>query len=52
MENIFQLSPVQSFVILALNVWIFIVFPIIVIKKINYLTALLEHQVYGENQEE
>ena len=37
MENVFQLSPIQSFVILALNAWIFVIFPIIVIKKLNYM---------------
>ena len=52
MENILQLSPMQSLVILLLNAWILIVFPIVVIKKINYLIALLENQVYGEHPEE
>lgn len=52
MENIFQFSPMQSFILLILNAWIFIIFPVLVIKKLNYLTALLKQQIYGEGQEE
>ena len=44
MENVFNLTPVQSFLILALNAWIFIIFPVLVLKKLNYMTTLLESQ--------
>ncbi len=51
MENLINLTPLQSVIILALNLWIFVIFPIIVIRKINYMTGLLETQIYQNNQE-
>ena len=51
MENIFHLTPIQSFLVLALNVWIFVIFPVIVIKKLNYLTAVIESQFDQDQQE-
>ena len=52
MENMIniQMTPLQSILVAALNIWIFIVFPIIVIKKLNYLTSLLEAQYYSEDK--
>ena len=43
MENSinFSVSPFQLLLTLAFQVWI-IVFPIIIIKKLNYLTQLLQ----------
>ena len=52
MENMFNLTPVQALVVLAMQAWMFIVFPVIVIKKINRLTDLVESQVYEEEPEE
>lgn len=45
MESIFHLTPFQSLIILVLNAWIFIIFPVIVIRKLNYLTAVMEAQM-------
>ena len=50
MENVFNLTPLQSLLVLALNAWILIIFPILVLKKLNYMTGLLEAQF--EQQEE
>ena len=54
MENVLNLnlSPTQVIVILGLQVWIFIVFPVIVIRKINYLTRLVESQFEQEDSSE
>ncbi len=48
MENAINLSvsPIQVFFALAFQIWI-IVFPIIIIRKLNYLTQLLE----GDDEE-
>jgi hypothetical protein len=51
MENILNLTPVQSLFIVALNVWMFVIFPVIIIKKINYLTAIIEAQFLPEDQD-
>ena len=51
MENILNLTPGQSLIILALNAWIFVIFPVLVIRKLNYLTALLESQLVQDDQE-
>lgn len=52
MENILNLTPLQSVFILALNVWMFVVFPWMIIKKINYLTAIIEAQFLPEDQDD
>ena len=50
MENAISvtISPVQMLLSLAFQAWI-IVFPIILIKKINYLIALIESDRYEED---
>lgn len=45
MEQIFHLTPLQSLIVLALNAWLFIIFPVIVIRKLNYMTAIMEAQM-------
>ena len=54
MENALNLnlSPAQAIVILGLQVWIFIIFPLIVIRKLNYLTRLVESQFEQEDPKE
>jgi len=52
MENILNLSPVQAFFVVLLNAWIFVIFPLIVIRKLNYLTELLESQCQGDAPDE
>lgn len=49
MENSISLSvsPIQAFIALAFQVWM-IVFPILLIRKINYLTDLLEEHLDEE----
>ena len=42
-----SLSPLQVLLSLAFQLWI-IIFPIILIRKINYLTALLQEQFYSD----
>ena len=51
MENSISLSvsPLQVLLGLAFQIWI-IVFPIILIRKINYLTALISSQKYDEEE--
>jgi len=42
-------TPLQMFLALALQIWIFVIFPIIVIRKINYLTALVQSSLHSED---
>ena len=51
MENAINVSfsPLQVLLSLAFQVWI-IVFPIIIIRKLNYLTALLQDQLEPEDE--
>jgi hypothetical protein len=53
MENSISISvsPMQILFALAFQVWI-IVFPIILIRKLNYLTALIASQGNDENEGE
>jgi len=36
---------------LALHAWIFIIFPVLVIRKLNYMTTLLEAQFEPNDHE-
>ncbi len=51
MENVLNLTPVELFIILASHAWIFIIFPVLVLKKLNYMTALLEAQFEPNDSE-
>jgi len=44
-----SISPIQILLASAFQIWI-IVFPIILIRKINYLTALLTAQTSDEEE--
>ena len=52
MENALtvSVSPLQIFLALAFQIWI-VVFPIIIIRKLNELTALL-HEVLDQHHKE
>ncbi len=52
METVFNLTPSQSFFFLALNAWIFIIFPVIVIRKLNRLTEIVESYFYAEDEDD
>lgn len=43
-------TPLQYFLAIVFNVWI-IVAPIVIIRKLNYLTALLHAQFEPEDNE-
>lgn len=51
MESVLALSPLQQFLIVAMHAWMFFIFPIWVIRKLNNITNLLEVQVYEEEDE-
>ena len=52
MENSISLSvsPLQALLALMFQIWI-VVFPIILIRKINYLTDLIHSQSEGEEKD-
>jgi len=52
MENVLALTPTQQFFILAIHAWMFIIFPLLVIRKLNRITNLLETQAYEEDSED
>ena len=53
MENAISISvsPLQALLALAFQIWI-VVFPIILIRKLNYLTNLIASQKYYEGESE
>ena len=53
MENSINISvsPLQALLGLAFQIWI-VVFPIILIRKLNYLTALIASQNGPDEQED
>ena len=51
MENTINLSvtPLQLLLTLAFQIWI-IVFPIIIIRKLNALITMMQDQFYSQNE--
>ena len=52
MENFLQMTPLQLSIALAINIWMFVIFPVIVIRKLNYMTQILEAQYYSEENQD
>ena len=52
MENILSLTSGQQLFILGMYTWIFIIFPVLILRKLNHITQLLEVQVYGDDEDE
>ncbi|MFH1360530.1 MAG: hypothetical protein ABIJ41_05780 [Candidatus Omnitrophota bacterium] len=51
MENLsVSVTPFQMIIAFLLQVWMFILFPIIIIRKLNYLTELLRSQFDPESE--
>ena len=51
MENLtLNLNPLQLALGFAMEIWLMVIFPIIIICKINYLTALVEQQLQPEDE--
>ena len=46
-----QISPVQMVVMFVIQLWLVVVFPIMVFRKLNYLTELVESQFEDEAEE-
>jgi len=46
-----SISPMQMFVMFIIQLWSVVIFPIIVIRKINYLTSLVESQFEEDTSE-
>ena len=45
------LSPIQAVLALAFQAWIFVIFPVIIIRKLNYMTNLL-HDIYDSTHKD
>lgn len=52
MENLLNLTPVQTFFILLLNAWTIVIFPLLVLRRLKYLTELIESQIPDDSNEE
>ena len=46
-----QITPVQMVVMFAIQLWVVVIFPIMVFRKLNYLTELLESQFEEETEQ-
>ncbi len=47
-----QITPLQMFFMFAIQIWVVVIFPVIVFRKLNYLTKLIESQFEEENTDE
>lgn len=46
-----QITPVQMFVMFAIQLWVVVIFPVMVFRKLNYLTELVESQFEEETEQ-
>jgi len=51
MEGVLSLTPGQIIFSVAVYIWMFVVFPVLVLRKLNYITNLLEAQVYDDDED-
>jgi len=45
MEQLLNLSPGQTVFLFMIQAWVLVIFPVMVIRKLNYIAALLESQL-------
>lgn len=45
MDSVLNLSPVEKMLVLGLQLWITVIFPLLMLRKLNYVTSLLENLV-------
>ncbi len=50
MENAFSFTSTQLLLVIAIQIWMVVVFPVLVLRKLNYLTALLEAHLTDEEE--
>lgn len=46
-----QITPMQMFFMFAIQFWVVVIFPVMVFRKLNYLTELVESQFEDEAEE-
>ncbi len=51
METLLQLTPAQQLFILAVQVWIVVLFPWLLLTKLNHISQLLEMQFQDDDDE-
>ena len=52
MEKALSFTLIQQVIIFILQAWVFIGFPVLVLRKLNYIASLLETQIYEDDEEE
>jgi len=50
MENVLSLTPGQQIFIVIVNAWMFVIFPVLVLRKLNYISSLLETQMSEDDE--
>ena len=46
-----QITPIQMAVMFAIQLWVVVIFPVMVFRKLNYLTELVESQFEEETEQ-
>ena len=46
-----QITPLQMVVMFAIQLWVVVIFPVMVFRKLNYLTELVESQFKEETEQ-
>ncbi|HRZ40710.1 MAG TPA: hypothetical protein P5246_06850 [Candidatus Omnitrophota bacterium] len=52
MESVLTLTPAQQILIVAVQLWLVVFFPLLILRKLNHISNLLEIQVYQDEEEE
>lgn len=51
MDGVLSFTPEQIILTLAIYIWMFVIFPVLVLRKLNHITNLLEAQVYDDDED-
>ncbi len=51
MENVLALTPAQQMLFVAIQLWLVVFFPLLILRKLNHISSLLEMQIYQDEEE-
>ncbi len=52
MESVLTFTPAQQILIVAIQLWLVVFFPLLILRKLNHICNLLEIQVYQDEEDD
>jgi len=52
MESVLTFTPAQQVLIVVIQLWLVVFFPLLILRKLNHICNLLEIQVYQDEEDD